>query len=409
MEKVNLSTDETRVNLTIPFAKINESKRTVSGFATIDNVDTAADVITAEASTEAFNTFRGNVREMHKDIAAGKVLNYRPEEFLHEGTVYNGIYVDVYVSKGAPDTWEKVLDGTLSGFSVKGDIKQCHSAFVPDENRTVRYITKYNMTELSLVDSPGNQFCNVLSLQKMDDGSTQLAGLVEDTKVSNVFWCNEDRIAVSAGEELRKCSICSSDMENVGWYEPSEEVPTNESISKILQASNKLEKNLNVTEGGSKMSEEVTEEVKSVEETEASVVEEATQEVSETVAKTDEPDLATISKALDEIHAALTDTTVKNNEKIVSEIQKSVAAVKEDFDTKLDSLIQKHTQLEQEVQGFKDGLGSVEKAIAAVSESFEKSTAIKKSSDVESESSFQKNDEKTSLWSGRFLPDNYDQ
>jgi hypothetical protein len=35
-----------------------------------------------------------------------------------------GVYVSAYVSKGAQDAWEKVLDGTYSGFSIGGNIKK---------------------------------------------------------------------------------------------------------------------------------------------------------------------------------------------------------------------------------------------------------------------------------------------
>lgn len=53
------------INLSVPFTKVNREKRTVSGFATLDNIDQTNDVVTAEASVKAFENFRGNIREMH--------------------------------------------------------------------------------------------------------------------------------------------------------------------------------------------------------------------------------------------------------------------------------------------------------------------------------------------------------
>lgn len=407
MEKAHFSTTEDKVYVNIPFNKsnIDEEKRIVSGFGTIDNPDQTNDVITKEASIEAWSNWRGNVREQHSDLAAGRVINYRPESYIaDDGKVYNGLYVDVYVSKGAANTWEKVMDGTLSGFSVGGNILECHTEYLPDDDRTVRYITKYKMVELSLVDSPGNELCNVLTVQKAADGSDKLSGIAAETNLNNVFWCSTDRIAVAAHEEIRKCSVCAGEMEVVGFYEPEEGLPMGEAVKKVLQASHKLEK-VDATKGGSEMSEEVKEEVKTVEEVETPVEKE--KEVSEEVATAEEPDLASITKALDEIQTALS-ATQQNREDTVAEINKAVASVKEDVDAKLDNLLQKHAKLEEEVKGFKDNLGSVEKSLNSVLgavETIEKSSAIKKSADVETTSNA---DTEQSFWSNRFLPPTYD-
>lgn len=412
MEKAHFSTTEDKVYVQIPFTKsgVNVEKRTVSGYATIDNADQTDDVVTKEASVEAWQSWRGNLREQHSDLAAGRVLDYHPEEFLAEdGNTYTGMYVNAYVSKGAPTTWEKVLDGTLSGFSIGGEIEECHTEYVPDNNKSIRYITKYRMVELSLVDSPANELCNVLSVQKSADGTTLYAGMAVDTEVSNVFWCENDRIAVAAHEEIRKCSACDEDMTNIGWYEPSQDLATKDAIHKVLQATNKLEKKFDATKGGSEMSEEVNEEVKTVEEDETTEAanEEVTKEVSEDVAKADEPDLATITKALGEIQASLSATSEKNREETVAEIQKAVASVKEDVDAKLDGLLEKHSKLEAEVKGFKENLGTVEKSLRSVLGAVEKSSAVKKSADVEEDLTLEKADN-DSFWSNRFLPTTYD-
>jgi hypothetical protein len=406
MEKAHFSATDDRIIVNIPFSKasVDVEKRIVSGFGTIDNPDQGDDVITKEASLKAWAGWRGNVREQHSDLAAGRVVNYRPEAYMaDDGKIYNGLYVDVYVSKGAPATWEKVVDGTLTGFSVGGLIQECHTEYLADDDRTVRFITKYKMVELSLVDSPGNELCNVLSIQKAEDGTDKLSGIAAETSLNNVFWCSNDRIAVAAHEEIRKCSACSEEMENIGFYEPEEKLPMGEAIKKVLQASNKLEK-VDATKGGSEMSEEVKEEVKTVEEVETP---EDHKEVSEEVATAEEPDLASITKALDEIQAALS-ATQQNREDTVAEINKAVASVKEDVDAKLDSLLQKHSKLEEEVKGFKENLGSVEKSLSTVLgavETIEKSGAIKKSADVEE---ITKADNETSFWSNRFLPPTYD-
>ena len=74
------------INLSVPFTKVNREKRTVSGFATLDNVDQTGDVVTAEASVKAFESFRGNIREMHGSLAVGKMVSFKPETFYDPTT-----------------------------------------------------------------------------------------------------------------------------------------------------------------------------------------------------------------------------------------------------------------------------------------------------------------------------------
>lgn len=413
MQNAQFVVGEHTVGLNIPIQKsnIDEVRRIVSGWATLDNLDQTGDIVTAEASLEAFRTFRGNVREMHnKSSAVGKVVNFSQKEYIGaDGRPYTGIYVDVYVSKGAQDTWEKVLDGTLTAFSIYGPIAEdaVVKQYIPDDDRMARIINKYSLIELSLVDNPGNELCNVMSISKSNEGiATQVV-------VENVFWCPADKIALSSQNEVQKCFACSQEMESIGWFEPDGS-SDQDSITKILQANNKLEKNLDVTKGGSEMSDEQkqeAQEVKPVEETvetEEAVVE---KEVSEEVTPVNEPDLAGIAKALDEIQSALAkaneDASAREN--VIQEVRTSVETVEKSITQRLEDLLGKHTELEKEVKSFKEGLGDVEKRLGALGETVEKSSAGKKSSDVESELLKKSNDEKQSLWSGSFLPNSYDQ
>ena len=81
IEKSHWSSNGNAINLSVPFTKVNREKRTVSGFATLDNLDQTGDVVTQEASMKAFESFRGNLREMHQPLAVGKVASFRPETF----------------------------------------------------------------------------------------------------------------------------------------------------------------------------------------------------------------------------------------------------------------------------------------------------------------------------------------
>jgi hypothetical protein len=74
IQKVQWNNSQSTVNMSFPITKVDKEKRTVSGFATLDNIDRHGDIVTAEASEKAFARFRGNLREMHAPIAVGKVL-----------------------------------------------------------------------------------------------------------------------------------------------------------------------------------------------------------------------------------------------------------------------------------------------------------------------------------------------
>lgn len=187
MENIKVTLDDgTNLRLDIPITKVDEENRLVSGFATLDNLDKHGDVIEAEASRRAFNQFesRGNIREMHMPVAVGKMVQF--EEKTHtetddDGTehTYNGIYVTARVSRGAQNTWEKVLDRTLSGFSIGAVVKEREDVFKEDGSH-YRVIKDYELFELSLVDSPANPLANVVSIMKMEDGTETMLGIAVD-------------------------------------------------------------------------------------------------------------------------------------------------------------------------------------------------------------------------------------
>jgi hypothetical protein len=146
IEKSLWHSDGENVSLSVPFTKVNREKRTVSGFATLDNLDQTGDVVLAEASMKAFENFRGNIREMHGPNAVGKMLSFKPETYYdtRSGEFYNGVYVDVYVSKGAQDAWEKILDGTYTGFSIGGKIKDSENVANKSTGKATRFIKEYD-------------------------------------------------------------------------------------------------------------------------------------------------------------------------------------------------------------------------------------------------------------------------
>jgi hypothetical protein len=236
LQKASLSMNGNSVNLTMPISKIDEEKRIVSGFATLDNIDKQGDRVLPEASEKAFANFRGNVRLMHQPIPAGKVVSFRSDTFFDPETKkqYTGVFVDAYVSKGAQDIWEMVLDGTLTGFSIGGAIKDTDNELDEESNKTVRVIKEYDLVELSLVDSPANQFANIFSIQKTLDGDV-VDGMFSKSNIQNVFWCEQEEMAYLSNEEKYSCASCSSELSSIGWIDEITKANVENAMSKIIE------------------------------------------------------------------------------------------------------------------------------------------------------------------------------
>lgn len=233
LQKASLSTNGQQVSLTMPISKVDVEKRIVSGFATLDNIDRQGDRVASDASEKAFANFRGNIRLMHQPIPAGKLVNFRTETFFDQSTnkQYSGVFVDAYISKGAPDIWEMVLDGTLTGFSIGGAVKDSENVFDPELEHTVRIIKDYDLVELSLVDSPANQLANIFSIQKTN---TVAEGIFEKSHIDNVFWCETDGVAFTGESESKECALCSKSLDSIGWVETMEGEDVSKAIAKAL-------------------------------------------------------------------------------------------------------------------------------------------------------------------------------
>lgn len=162
-------------NLSFPIDTIKKEERIIAGIATADNIDKSGDIVEFDASLEAFKSWQGNIREMHAPIAVGKAIKYEPIKVRgSDGQEYNAMRVEAYISKGAQDTWEKILDGTLRAFSIGGKILEKQM----DTNksyhgRPVHRIKKYMLGELSVVDNPANPI-STIDIVKFDNQADTL-------------------------------------------------------------------------------------------------------------------------------------------------------------------------------------------------------------------------------------------
>jgi hypothetical protein len=204
---------------------VDKERRTVSGFASLDNLDKQDDIVTAEASMDAFAKFRGNIREMHQPLAVGKMVSFKADKYFDPETkkFYNGVFVSAYVSKGAQDTWEKVLDGTLAGFSIGGRMNKWDDAYDEKSDKTIRVIKQYDLVELSLVDSPANQFANIVSVEKVDGINIVKA---DETILENVFWDKESGLVLVSDNESETSPVNGNEMKNIGFVEKTDNEKT---------------------------------------------------------------------------------------------------------------------------------------------------------------------------------------
>ena len=443
IEKSLWSSNGDNISLSVPFTKVNREKRTVSGFATLDNLDQTGDVVTAEASLKALESFRGNIREMHGSNAVGKMVSFKPETFYDPKAkeFYNGVYVDAYISKGAQDTWEKILDGTLQGFSIGGKISESDNEVNKATGKSVRFIKGYDLIELSVVDSPANELCNILSIQKVN-GQLIAKGIAVGVVTENIFYCEDSDSVFISTDKTYDSPVSGKPTTLIGWVESSD-VNKAKEIDKILDAhkqsrftlpetpkiakqanaegGNEVEK-LNVGKEADVVAEDVTVEAPAedaatdaaVEETEV-VADEAAVEVSTEDAVAQDPSAETLEKAaevsedkvdepdfakmLGDLKGFFSETLGKASEANASQvtaIKETVETFSKSVDARISELAEQHTALSSAVNDIKSTIDSVQKRVDAV----ESETAIKKSSDLG------RSEEvtiKKSKWNGSFL------
>ena len=432
--KAHWETKGDNVRLSMPIGKIDVERRMVSGFATLDNVDRQNDIVTTESSITAFKNFRGNLREMHQPSAVGKIVSFKEDKYFDPSTkkFYSGVYVSAYVSKGAQNAWEKVLDGTYTGFSIGGNIKEWDDAYDEKIDKTIRVIKTYELSELSLVDNPANQFANIVSIEKIN-GQNVVDGYLSKTEIENVFWDSENGIVMVSDSDSATSPVNGNAMQNIGFIEKNDK--DTEKLIKFLVDSAKgintikITKEVNpMTESTEAVLETVVENAEVAPEAQAAeVVAEATAIVAEAaetpavveeapaveetaIAKSDDASAeSSVAKAAVEVENAVEKSATDVKEEVakaVSEINNSLTNAFGDLAATIKSLNEKVTAVTKsletvtsDVNGIKSNFNEFGKRVDLV----EQDTAFRKSGDLgeivqESPQVIHK-----SLWGGRFL------
>jgi len=427
INKAFWTTDGDNVRLSMPFGKVDIEKRIVSGFASLDNVDKQYDIVTTEASLSAFAKFRGNIREMHQPSAVGKMISFKEEKYFDPESkkFYKGIYVSTYISKGASDAWEKVLDGTYTGFSIGGRMNKWDDAYNEELDKAIRIIKDYDLVELSLVDSPANQFASIMSVEKVD-GVDTIKGDIANTIVENVFYDEETGIVLTSDEETYVSPVSGNEMKNIGFVEKNDSEKGN--MIKFLVDSAKGINTSKINKEVNPMSEdttavvdapvaeteavsvEVTPEAQPTEESEkAEVVAEATPEAIE---KSDSEDSATssVEDAIQTPEAPAAEDAAKADDVIanaIAEIKESVTNAFGDLTATIKSLGDEVANMKKSLDATTTDVNQIKGTFNEIGkrvDSVEKDTAFRKSGDLgEIVQELDSTPIQKSLWGGRFL------
>jgi len=427
--KAQWNTEGENVRLSMPFSKVDKERRVVSGFASLDNLDRQMDIVTTEASMKAFENFRGNIREMHQPLAVGKMVSFKQDKYFDSESkkFYNGVFVSAYVSKGAQSTWEKVLDGTLTGFSIGGRMNKWDDAFDEKLDSQIRIIKDYDLVELSLVDSPANEFANIMSVEKVD-GVAVIKG--DNTTLENVFWDSETGIVMVSENEKEISPTTGNEMKNIGFVEKTDNekinmikflvdsakgittskitkevspmTETTEVVAEIVEKSDIAVENVEVAPEADAVvdapaAEVVAEDAPAAEAVvdaeKADTVEavaEVTEEVATEVSKADDVIVEAVTEVKNTLTSAFSDllATVKSLQTEVADLNKQIADTKSQVAKTQDALV--------ETNGAVNEFGKR-------MESVESDTAFRKSGDLGEVVQLQPVMVEKSLWGGRFL------
>lgn len=363
MKKFMKASESTTVSVDFDPNQDDSNQRIVVGFATMDNIDKSGDIVTAEASMKAFSKFRGNIRYMHERMPVGRLIDYQPAVYFDEETQsqHNGVQVTVKISEAEDAVWTKCQDGTLSGFSIGGNVIKTSYTYSEKLAKNVKVIEDYELTELSLVDNPANQFANITTIRKSEDGQVhegdeiQLSGTIEkvfeiNTKGGSPTLPKEEEIAKSEEQQVEAVDVTSAESAASPVADDSEKTETETVLEEETPKTDEEEKE-----------EEVEAETINIEEALAEALGKFKELLEDSVGAT--------SKSFD----AKVDELNKKIEEITSDVEK-VSSVQGELTEKVNE-----SSTEEKI----DALAQMLKSLDGRLDNIVQSTAVKKSVDAQ--------------------------
>ncbi len=155
----------------VAFDKVDEELREVYGYATVEEIDKQGEIVKFDGACRAFERqadyfervtagdSKGNVRVMHTNVAAGKVIAWDADHTKKAIPIGTKIVDD--------DAFNKCREKVYIGFSISGIPTKEHKE--KHNGKTVNVIDEFDLLEVSLVDHPACPSATI-NLIKFADG-----------------------------------------------------------------------------------------------------------------------------------------------------------------------------------------------------------------------------------------------
>ncbi len=147
---------ESQINITKTY--VDDEKWYIEGYAGSTELDLVGDIITEEAFKIAENDLVGNSTVLY---------NHDPEQPIGKieevKATPKGLWIKALISQTVPDIWQKVKEGVLNKFSIRGKVVDAVKKFIKDIGKVVNVINEMYLIEASLVALPANPAAKALS------------------------------------------------------------------------------------------------------------------------------------------------------------------------------------------------------------------------------------------------------
>jgi hypothetical protein len=367
---------------------------------------------------------------MHQPSAVGKMVSFKEDKYFDPEAkkFYSGVFVSAYISKGAQDAWEKVLDGTYTGFSIGGKMNKWDDGYDEKMDTQIRIIKDYDLVELSLVDNPANQFANIVSIEKNTDGTSTLTGSATDVVIENIFWDSESGLVLVSESEFELSPRTGNPMQNIGFVEKNDNekndlikflVDSAKGIntSKINKEASPMNETTEIVEETLEKSDSAVEETQVAPEADAEVAkadkeksEHASEGMKEEEDEDDEKMKSKKSESTEEAEVLKSDDVIGE---AVTEIKNTLTSAFSDLSATVKSLHEQVVELSKSLNSVQTEMGSVKNEVQNAKGAFdefgkrvdavEQDTAFRKSGDLGEIVQYQPEQVEKSLWGGRFL------
>ncbi len=262
-------------------------KHYLEGFAATDDFDMHGDIISKEAMKKAASHLEENSTVLfnhHDDQPVGRVIESR---FIEK---QGAIWVKILISSTVPDIWQKIKEGVLNKFSIRGDVVRVVKKFVADLGVVANVIEEMILAEVSLVSVPANPGAKAVRwyVAKALREFEKKGGVIPMSKRKFETVEKTDEIEISKSQDPSPALEAASEDDNI----ETDDAKTNEESDVVQDGSETVESKDSATDETSEEEEEVEEapekeedEVVEEEEEEAEEAEEEEKEEEETTEK----------------------------------------------------------------------------------------------------------------------------